>query len=276
MNRYERVFGGLKSKNEGAFIPFVVLGDPDFETSKKILSVLVRNADCLELGFPFSDPIADGPRIQAADQRALISGVSVSKCFELVKYVRGLNDCVPIGLLVYYNLVFNMGVREFVRRAVECGVDGLLIADLPFEESGFVNKVCREFGLSQIFIVSPTTSKDRCLRIASKCTGFLYVVSVLGVTGERDSVDSARSVVKRVKSFLKLNGSDFELPVCVGFGISNPDQVFEVIRIGADGAICGSAVEAIVEKNLGDTNKLLRELEGFVVAMRSAAKSARK
>jgi len=266
MTRYKEKFAELKKKKEGAFIPFVVLGDPDFDTSKRILNKMAKYADILELGFPFSDPIADGKRIQAADERALKAKITPNKCFQLIKQVRKRNKKIPIGLLVYYNLVYSNGIENFLKKAKKAGVDGILIADMPIEESAEMQEACEKIGLEQIFIVAPTTKGSRMREVASKSKGFIYTVGVLGVTGERKSVGS--STVKLIKAIKK----NSKVPVCVGFGISKPEHVKKIIKSGADGAIVGSAVETIIEKNIGNKKKMLLQLENFFKKMKEATK----
>lgn len=267
MSRYNDTFARLSGRREGALIPFVVLGDPDFETSQKILGVLCEKADILELGFPFSDPIADGKRIQAADQRALSAGISVEKCFELIKGVRAKNPSIPIGLLLYYNLVYTNGCGNFLKRAKDAGVDGILIADMPVEESGAIAKLCRKIGIEQIFIVAQTTDGKRMKKILRVAAGFVYVVGVLGVTGERRDVgDAALETIRRAKAASRI-------PVCMGFGISEPSHVEKVIRAGADGAIIGSALEAVIERNLGDREKMIAEISAFIEKLKGATKA---
>jgi len=266
MSLYEKKFEELKEKKEGAFIPFVVLGDPDFETSKRILSKMAKNADILELGFPFSDPIADGKRIQAADERALKSGITPAKCFKLINHVRKRNKKIPIGLLLYYNLIYSNGIKNFLQKAKRAGVNGILVADMPIEEADKMQELCAKIGLEQIFIVAPTTTGARMKKIASKAKGFVYTVGVLGVTGERKKI--AKSTVKLVKEIKK----NSKVPVCVGFGISKPEHVKRIISSGADGAIVGSATEAIIEKNLQNKRQMLAKLEKFLKSMKGATK----
>lgn len=269
MSLYKQTFEELNKKNEKAFIPFIVLGDPDYNTSKKILDVIAKEADCLELGFPFSDPIADGKRIQAADERALKAKINTDKCFELIKYIRKKNKDIPIGLLLYYNLVYSNGTENFLKKAKSAGVNGILIADMPIEESGSMQKLCEKHDLEQIFIVSPLTKGSRMQKILSKSKGFVYVVSVLGVTGERKKIKrSTIDLIKRIKKHSKT-------PICVGFGISTTEHVKKVIREGADGAIVGSAIEAIIEKNLKNKNKMFKELTHFVKKIKGATKNAK-
>lgn len=265
--RYEKAFARLGEAHEGAFIPFVVLGDPDFRTSGKILDALARHADCLELGFPFSDPIADGKRIQAADQRALASGMTTRKCFGLIRRVRRKNPGIPIGLLVYYNLVYRHGTEKFLRSAKAAGADGILVADMPLEESGEMNMLCRKNGLRQIFIASPLSAGRRLERIVSKSGGFVYIVGVLGVTGERKSVSGAAlAIVRRIRKLRK--GRKARL--CVGFGISKPRHAKELIAGGADGAIVGSAIEAVIEANLRAKKAIPGKVASFAAKMKKA------
>lgn len=259
------MFRELGRKKEGAFVAFTVLGDPDFVTGGKILETLSENSDILELGLPFSDPIADGKRIQAADERALGSKMSVKKCFELIANLRAKNAQIPIGILVYYNLVFTNGSGKFLRKAKSSGVDGILVADMPIDEAAKFNSLCKKIGLEQIFIVAPTTGNKRMRRILSKCRGFAYAVGVLGVTGERKSVDNSTiGLVKRLRK------TGISMPVCVGFGISRPKHAKKIIAAGANGVIVGSAIEAIIEQNLKGHKKMLRRIMEFTAKMRAA------
>ena len=269
MSRYSKLFGQLRKKNEGAFVAFTVLGDPEFSTSGKILRAMASHADILELGLPFSDPIADGKRIQAADERSLRAGMSVQKCFSLIKHVRARFPQKPIGLLVYYNLVYSNGADKFLRHAKDAGVDSVLIADMPLEESAGFNRLCRKNGIEQIFIVAPTTGKARMKKILSRCRGFAYAVGVVGVTGERSSVQgSTVEMVKRIRS------AGASVPVCVGFGVSKPEHVRRIISAGADGVIVGSAIEAIIEKNLKSRKNMIERIGKFCASMKGASARA--
>ncbi len=266
MGRFGKMFEELGKRREGAFIPFVVLGDPGVRVSEKILDVLSRHADALELGLPFSDPIADGKRIQLADQRALKAGANTDKCFSVLRGLREKNNRIPIGLLVYYNLVLRYGPERFLRKAKKSGADAVLVADLPVEEAQGFRKLCRKNGLDEAFIVAPTTGKERMKKIIGAARGFVYAVSVLGVTGERSNVlESTALLVKKIK---KISG----IPVCVGFGVSKPGHARKIISMGADGVIVGSAVEAVIENNLGNTEKMLKKIAEFAFAMKRAAK----
>jgi tryptophan synthase alpha chain len=243
---YQEMFQEVKNRGEGAFIPFTVAGDPDFETSIEIIREYVDNgADALELGFPFSDPVADGPSVQAADIRSLNSGMTTDKCFEFIRRIREFTS-IPIGILVYYNLIYKKGLEEFYSKAKDAGINGILAADLPPEEAGDAVIMASKYGLDQIFMVAQTTTNERIAEIVKMCTGFLYVVAVMGVTGARSDIKkSTVDLIKRVKSHT-------DLPIAVGFGISRPEHVKDVIQSGSDGAIVASAIINIITQNLDD------------------------
>ena len=240
---YSDMFHELKNKGEGAFIPFAVAGDPDFDSSIEIVKKYVDNgADALEIGFPFSDPVADGPSVQAADIRALNSGMTTEKCFEFIRRIRKFTD-IPIGLLVYYNLIYKMGIEEFYKNASISGVNGILAADLPPEEAEEVIVAAHKNNIDQIFMVAQTTSNERLAEIVKLCSGFLYVVAVMGVTGARSDIKkSTVDLIKRVRNHT-------DLPLAVGFGISKPEHVKDVIKSGSDGAIVASAIIDIITEN---------------------------
>lgn len=266
-SRYEKRFAELGEKGEKAFIPFVVLGDPDEKTSFEILKRIAKSADCLELGIPFSDPIADGKTIQAADQRALDTGMNTDKAFKLIAKMRKHDSEIPIGLLVYYNLVYRRGITKFYKDAKKAGVDGILIADMPIEESVPALKVSKRTGIDQIFLITQTTGNERMKKIAEKAAGFIYIVALLGVTGARTSLKKATlELVKRASKFTKL-------PLCVGFGVSKPDHAKALVKSGADGVIVGSAVEKVIEKNIKNKRKMLKAVSNFCEKMRRATKS---
>jgi tryptophan synthase alpha chain len=228
---------GAFSKGK-AFIPFITGGDPDIETTEKILLALAEaGADAIEIGVPFSDPIAEGPIIEAADERALKAGCTVDKLFELVTRVKATIEA-PLLFMTYYNPVFAYGVDRFTDQCAACGIDGLIVPDLPFEERDELLGPCRSRGLELISLIAPT-SQERIAEIAKNSSGFLYCVSSLGVTGVRDELGSSASqMVERVRA---ING----IPCAVGFGISTPEQARDMARI-ADGVIIGSAIVQII------------------------------
>jgi len=266
MKTYNEMFNNLKEKKEAAFMPFIMIGDPDFETSLEIAKTLINSgADALEIGFPFSDPIADGATIQEADTRALKNGITVDKCFKFLKKLRRFTSA-PIGLLVYYNLVYQRGIKKFYKDSMKAGVNSILIADLPPEEASNALKASREHDIDQIFIIAPSTSNKRLKMISKHASGFHYLVSVMGVTGARKEIKkSTLSFIKRVKE----NG---KLPVMVGFGISKPSHIKEITNAGADGAIVGSAIIDIIAKNLDNQEKMLDKISKFANNMKEATR----
>ena len=228
-----------------AFIPFITGGDPDIDTTEKLLYSLHKaGADIIEIGIPFSDPIAEGPVIEAADERALRAGCTVDKLFDLVLRVRA-DIKVPILFMTYYNPIFAYGIAKFVERSAQCGLDGFIVPDLPFEERDELLEPSSARGLELISLVAPT-SEARIAQIAQNSQGFLYCVSSLGVTGERPKLgDSARHMIAQIRKIT-------DIPCAVGFGISNPAQAREISGF-ADGVIIGSAIVRIIEANGRDS-----------------------
>lgn len=214
-------------------MPFTVLGDPDFESSIEVIRAYVEGgADYLELGLPFSDPPADGPVIQAAHERALASGMTTQKCFELIGRVREFT-AVPIGLLVYYNLILQFGVEEFFAACRENGVNSVLVADLPLEHLAEVSAVARRNGILMVYIISELTDEERLKAILEYVDGYLYLVSYLGVTGNEAGEDHVKEVIARVRKVS-------EIPIYVGFGISDVAEARKALANGANGFIVGS------------------------------------
>lgn len=262
---YEKKFEELRKLCEKALITFTVIGDPNYDLSLDLVKILADKSDILELGFAFSDPIADGPTIQAAHVRALSSGINTDKNFEFIKEVRKFTN-KPIGLLLYSNLVYQYGIDRFYSQAKKVGVNSILIADLPIEESGLYVKTARKYNIDTVFIVSPLTSERRLKMILKETTGFVYLVSRVGVTGARKDLErSTLRLVKRIRVHTKI-------PLCVGFGISKPEHVKAVLQAGADGVIVGSAIIDIIENNLDDKEKMLKEVEEFIIKMKKATK----
>ena len=233
MNKIREAFSTGK-----AFIPFITGGDPDMETTEKLLHALYdAGADIIEIGIPFSDPIAEGPVIEAADERALKAGCTVEKLFDLVSRVRA-DIKVPLLFMTYYNPIFAYGVSKFTERCAICGIDGLIVPDLPFEERDELLDPCASSGLTLISLISPTT-EARIAEIAGNSEGFLYCVSSLGVTGVRRELDdSAGRMINQVRRVS-------DIPCAVGFGISTPEQARKIAGF-ADGVIIGSAIVRIV------------------------------
>jgi len=270
MNRYETTFDRLKRAGEAAFIPFAVAGDPDLDMSEAIFRAYVDGgADILEIGYPFSDPIADGPVNQRAAMRAVGSGLDHRSFFDLVSRLRAYTD-IPFGVLLYTNTVLHLGYEEFCRKAARAGIDSILAADMPPEESGEFSAAMKKYGIGRVFIVSELTPEERMNYICDNIDAFVYVVSRLGTTGTGESLDS------NVKNTLRRLKKATARPLAVGFGLSTPGHVKTVCREGADGAIVGSALVSVIEANC-DGNKqnisrILREMvEKFKVATRSKA-----
>ena len=255
MKTYMQVFSELK---RAALIPFFVIGDPDFDTSFEIIKTAVdAGADILELGIPFSDPIADGPTIQKADIRALGAGMNVQKGLEFIKQVKAYKD-IPIGLLMYYNLVYQYGIEKFFNDFHQAGVNSVLIADLSIDDADEIIAPAASAGLDTVFMVTPITDTERMKLIVSKTTGFIYAVSVLGVTGSRDNLsDTIEGLVSKLKTLTSI-------PVCVGFGISKAEHAAAVVAAGADGVIIGSKIVALIERNLNNKEKTLAEISSFI------------
>ncbi|MFP4655281.1 MAG: tryptophan synthase subunit alpha [Methanohalobium sp.] len=240
-------FDKLKS-NEAALISYVCAGDPSPDTTKNIVRSLVRGgADIIELGLPFSDPMADGPTIQAASGRAIEAGMYPDLYFELVSSISDEFD-IPLVCMTYYNLIYKRGIEKFVHDCAQSGISGVIVPDLPVEESEELAKACQKYNVDVILIITPVTSDERIRKITKKASGFLYLVSRLGVTGTRDDVaDSTGQLLKRVNS---------SIPKAVGFGISNPEQVKKVVSSGADGVIVGSAFVNIIASNDDVENRI--------------------
>lgn len=249
----------------GAFVPFLMVGDPDLEMSAELLDVAVRSgADALELGIPFSDPVADGRTIQAAARRALETGVTPGACFDLIEGLRARHPDVPVGLLVYANLVLGRGADVFYRRAAEAGVDGVLVADVPSREGAPFADVARKHGIDPVFIAAPNTPSPVLRRIAKLGGGFTYVVARRGVTGVRNT-----AVMPEARLFEALMEVQAPPPV-VGFGISEPEHVRAALALGAKGAISGSAVIQRIEANRTDPSACLESVGRFVQQMKAA------
>jgi tryptophan synthase alpha chain len=251
MSRIQEKFHQLKGSGRGGFIPFITAGDPDLATTDRLLIELAKaGADIIELGVPFSDPVADGEVIQRASERALRNGVTVHDALTCVKNVRRSID-VPIVLFSYFNPLLQFGPEPFALAAREAGIDGVLITDLIPEEAESWTQNLLQHQLDPIFLVAPTTSDKRLAQIAQQAHGFIYAISRAGVTGERDEMTcDAEELMKRVRSVS-------DLPVAVGFGISSPDQVRAVWRF-ADAAVVGSAIVKQIEKFSGEGDLVQR------------------
>lgn len=268
MERYEQLFTRLNASKEGAFVPFVTLGDPTPELSLRIIDALIEGgADALELGIPFSDPLADGPTIQNAALRAFAAGVTPSHCFEILAAVRKKHPQIPIGLLMYANLVFSNGVEAFYARCEEVGVDSVLIADVPVEESAPFRQAALRHNVAPIFICPPNADDDLLREIASHGRGYTYLLSRAGVTGteSRGASQSLGHLVTKLREY-------HAAPPLQGFGISEPAQVQEALAAGAAGAISGSAIVKIIERHHAEPEVMLAELTSFVSQLKAGTR----
>jgi tryptophan synthase alpha chain len=254
MDRIAESFARTRREKRAAFVAYLCAGDPDFDTSLAACrAVIAAGADVLEIGVPFSDPLADGLTNQLAAQRALEGGMTAAKVFELVRRIRETSQ-IPIVFYTYYNLVFSNGVDAYVRAAKEAGVDGMLTLDLPPEEAGEVLAACQKHDLKTVFIVAPTTPAARLPVIGKVATGFIYYVSREGVTGVRDQL--ATNIPEAVAAIKRHTA----LPVVVGFGISTREQVRQVAR-DADGVVVGSALVNVIKAGLADRTGTPARLE---------------
>jgi tryptophan synthase alpha chain len=273
VNRIDTQFAQLKNEGRRALMPFVTAGDPDLSTTALLISELVRRgAHLVEVGIPYSDPIADGPVIAASYHRALEHGVKVAHIFQTLRMLRaegsaGINE-VPLVSMVSYAIVHRIGVDRYLNDAVTAGLDGLIVPDLPVEESAGLIEKAASRGLSLIQLITPTTPRERALQIARSTTGFVYYVSVAGITGERKGVPA--ELVETV-SWLR---SQTDLPICIGFGISDPDQVRQLAPV-ADGLIVGSAiVRRLAEALHLPRAEVIRGIGAFVGELATALETA--
>lgn len=265
MNRIQTAFSTAKSENRAAFVSYVCAGDPSPEDSLKVCRALIENGtDILELGVPFSDPLADGLTNQLAAERALAAGMTQEKVLHLIRQIREFSE-VPIVLYTYYNLVFSQGVEAYAVKAKQAGADGALVLDLPPEEAGDWETACENSGLKTVYIVAPTSPEERIRKICQHATGFIYYVSAEGVTGERRNV--AADLSEKVAGIRKYA----DRPVVVGFGISTPEHVRTVASV-ADGVVVGSALVNCIAGNSGDSGAIVgaisAKLQGLVTGLK--------
>lgn len=244
MTRIEKKFKELKAANRKAFIPYITAGDPNLQTTADLILALDKaGADVIEVGVPFSDPIADGPVIQRATERALISGTTLADILRMGGEVRKKSQ-VPLLIMSYYNPLLRYGLENLARDAAAAGFDGILASDLTVEESGPFVDTMKKAGLNTVFLVAPTSSPERIRKIAAMSTGFLYAVSRTGVTGER------QELAPDLRAFLRTLRTHTDVPIAVGFGISQPEHV-QAVWQEADGAVVGSALVRAIEENAG-------------------------
>lgn len=261
MSRIDQTFKRLKQKSRSALIPFAVAGDPDLAATEALVWQMVQaGADIIELGVPYSDPLADGPTIQAASQRALSRGVNLKAVLNLAKNFKG--KTIPLVIMTYFNPVYHYGLKAFAAECRECGIAGVVIPDLPPEEGEPWIEEARKAGVDTIFLTAPTSSSERIRRVSKVCRGYIYHVSVTGVTGVRGKLSAdLEPAVRRIREISKK-------PVAVGFGISTPEQAKEVSRF-ADGIIVGSAIVKIMEGGAGKED-IVRQVGSFITSLAAA------
>ena len=269
-DRIEAKFRELQSHREGVLIAYLTGGDPDPKAFLANSTALIEGgADIVEVGIPFSDPIADGPVIQASSMRALSQGATPVGILGLIRELSSQFP-VPFVVLSYYNPILAMGLDRFLKKARESGVDGIVVPDLPVEESYEFRNLALKHNIDNIYLVAPNTSKTRLRTVLDKSKGFLYLVSLYGVTGPRDSLSpQALETVKKVKSLAR-----GKVPVSAGFGVSQPEHVSAIIRSGADGAIVGSALVNIVSQHLESPNEALDHLKSTVAKLKASTRKS--
>ncbi|PPI88833.1 tryptophan synthase subunit alpha [Candidatus Pantoea edessiphila] len=266
MNRYQKLFNTLKNNKEGAFFPFVLLGDPTPKLSIKIIEALVEGgADGLELGMPFSDPLSDGPIIQKSNLRAFNAGITVEKCFNIITKIRYRYPKLPIGLLMYANLVFSNGIENFYSNCHKVDIDSILVADIPIEEAKVFIKTSLKYDINQVFICPPDSNVDLLRKISKYSCGYIYLLSRTGVTGtEKHANLIAPDILNKLRSY---NSA----PLVQGFGISNINQVKKIIKAGVDGVIVGSAIIKIIENYFDKIDVMIKEIKIIAKNFKSAS-----
>jgi tryptophan synthase alpha chain len=252
----ERIKKKFETKGK-KLVTFTTGGDPDFNTSLEILKTIINNGiDIIEIGMPFSDPMADGPTIQESSVRSLANGTKINDIFEIVMKIREFNNEIPIILMGYYNSIFNLGIDNFTAKCAETGVDGLIIVDLQPEEDSELFTKSKERGIDLIRLITPTTDQKRLITILSNASGFLYYVTVTGITGQNSAnIEVLKKSINTIKS-------STTLPIVAGFGIKNRNDV-EQISTFTDGVVVGSSIVNIIKYNLNDKNKMINEIRVF-------------
>ena len=252
-DRLKKTFESKSKK----LVTFTTGGDPDLETSFEILKTIINNnIDIVEIGMPFSDPMADGPTIQESSTRSIENGTTIQDIFELVKKIRTLNNEIPVILMGYYNSILNMGIEEFTSKCVQVGVDGLIIVDLQPEEDADLYDKTKENNIDLIRLITPTTNKERLKTILNNASGFLYYVTVTGITGQ----NSAN--LKELETSINLIRSESNLPIVAGFGIKSRKDV-ENISAFTDGVVVGSSIVNIIKDNISDKKNILEKIDLF-------------
>ena len=261
----ERIKKKFKTKGK-KLVTFTTGGDPDLNTSLEILKTIINNGiDIIEIGMPFSDPMADGPTIQESSVRSLANGTKINDIFELVMNIRKFNNEIPIILMGYYNSIFNLGIDNFTAKCASTGVDGLIIVDLQPEEDSELYTKSKEKNIDLIRLITPTTDQKRLNTILNNASGFLYYVTVTGITGQNSAnIDDLKNSINSIKSSTKL-------PIVAGFGIKNRNDV-EQISTFTDGVVVGSSIVNIIKDNLNNKNKMINEIKVFTKDLKEGIK----
>ena len=261
----ERINKIFKNKSK-KLVTFTTGGDPDFDTSLKILNTIINNKiDIIEIGMPFSDPMADGPTIQESSNRSIKNGTKINDIFEIVKVIRKSNNEIPIILMGYYNSIFNLGIDNFTAKCSDVGVDGLIVVDLQPEEDSELYLKTKKENIDLIRLITPTTNKDRLNTILKNASGFLYYVTITGITGQNSAnLDDLKESINIIKSSTKL-------PIVAGFGIKNKTDVKSISNF-SDGVVVGSSIVNIIKNNLQDKHKMIHEIDKFTKDLKMGIK----
>jgi tryptophan synthase alpha chain len=252
MSRITDTFNQLKKVNRKALIPYIMAGDPTLMATKKfVIELESAGADIIELGVPFSDPLADGPTIQRAAERSLQHGTTLKKVIALAREIRQHSE-IPLILMTYYNPVFKFGIEQFIKKAARVGIDGVIIPDLIPDEADDFIRIAKQYKLDTIFLLAPTSTQERIHKVVRASTGFIYYVSITGITGSKLSMESAmKNTLNSIKTVTKK-------PVAIGFGISNPEEASSTAKL-ADGIIVGSAIVKLISRG-GDIKRFVRSI----------------
>jgi tryptophan synthase alpha chain len=269
MTLINKTFTSLKERNEGGLIGYITAGDPYPLYTTKIAEALIKGGvDIIELGIPFSDPIADGRTIQSAIVRALNAGTTPNTVLRIARQIKTKNK-IPIVILTYYNPIFRKGLKKFFQSAKNSGIDGIIVPDLPIEEAHEYKELAKTYEVDTIFLAAPSTSNKRLKKIVEYTSGFLYLVSVFGVTGARDDLNhNSVKLISRISKVTSHNGT----PLAVGFGISKPQHIKTVLKNGANAAIVGSAFVNIIKEKMDHTRDMLKTLEKYTSDLKQATR----
>ena len=253
-SRIKKIF----EDNSKKLVTFVTGGDPDYITSKKILDKIIeKGADVIEIGMPFSDPMADGPTIQLASKRAIDNGTNLETIFKICNHIREKNDSIPIVLMGYYNVILHYGIKNFVNKINSIGVDGLIIVDLQPEEDQELYDNLKSKNIDLIRLITPNTNSKRLSTITNQASGFLYYVTITGITGQKSAnIQELKKIIPNIREYSKL-------PIIAGFGIKDKNDVSEICNT-ADGAVIGSSIVKIIENNLNNKEKMMNEVSSFI------------